>query len=271
MRRILLRKSLALLALPVLFGASIAAAASGKPLSNEWVAGRIHGALAYNVYLDSADLSVEVEKGTATLTGAVPSDVERELAESIAMNVEGVKSVQNRITIDPDLAPRSRPESVQRIVDATTTAAVKSRLLTSKSMHDMDIHIMTKDGIVSLTGTVSTVPQKDIAEQVAFNTREVRDVKNELKISDPQTLSEKARNASVNISRDVSDTWISSKIRSSFLFRSDFPGSSVSTTKGKVTLEGYARNSDQRAAIEGSVNDFYGVREIENNLKLKNG
>lgn len=267
----ILYKRIVLTALTFVLSISSALAATGKPLTNEWIEGRIQGALAYNTYLDSSDLIVEMNKGIATLTGAVPSNIERELAETIAMNVDGVKIVQNNIRVVPDLAIRSRPDSVQKIFDATTTAAVKSRLMGSKSMHDMNIQISTKNGVVLLTGTVASIPQKDAAEQITLNTRDVRDVQNELKIADAQTLAEKASNASVNVSRDVSDSWISSKIRTSLLFSSDFPGSSVSVTtdKGKVTLEGYARNATQRTEIEGSINDFIGVREVENNLKLK--
>jgi len=272
MRLSVLKKGLILMALPLIFGATIATAAPGKPLSDEWIEGRIQGAMAYNTYLDSADLSVGMDKGVATLSGAVPSDVERELAEAIAMNISGVKSVENEIKVDPELAMRTRPDSVQKIMDATTTAAVKNRLLASKSVHEMDVKITTKNGIVSLSGTVATLPQKNMAEQIAYDTRNVQDVKNELKIADAQTLSEKARNASVSVSRDLSDSWISSKIRTSLLFSSAFPRSNVSvnTNKGKVTLEGYAQNAEQRAAIETAVNDFLGVREVQNNLKLKN-
>ena len=266
-----IKRSFLLSAIPLFLGVTIASAAPGKPLSDEWIEGRIQGALSYNTYLDSSDLEVGNSKGAVTLTGTVSSDTERELATQIASSIDGVVSVNNRIEVNPDLAPRNRPEWLQKFSDATTTAAVKSRLLANKNMHDMDIHISTKDGVVALSGTVSSMTQKENAEQIAFNTRDVRDVKSELKIADPTTLAEKANNASVSLSRNVSDSWVSSRIRSSLLFSSDFPGSSVSvsTTKGKVTLEGFARNSAQKTEIERSINDFVGVREVENNLKLR--
>ncbi|MDZ4784531.1 MAG: BON domain-containing protein [bacterium] len=258
--------------LPAFFCAAVLSAAPGKPLSNEWIEGRIQGALAYNTYLDSSDLDAEMDSGIATLSGAVPSEIERDLAEVIAMNIDGVTSVQNKIKIDPELGPRSRPDSVQKMIDATTTAAVKTRLLTTKSMHDMKILISTKNGIVSLSGNVTSLPQKEAAEKIALNTRDVLDVNNELKIEDAKSLAEKANNASVNVAREVSDSWISSKIRTSLMFSSDFPGSSVSinTKKGTVTLKGYARNATQSAEIEKSINEFLGVREVKNDLKIKN-
>lgn len=267
----LLKKIITILALGIVAASSAAIAADGKPYSNEWIEGRVQGALAYNTFLDSTDVTVGMENGVAKLVGTVPSEVERELAERIAMNVDGVKTVQNMIKVDPDLAPRGRSESLQRISDATTTAAVRTRLLSNKNMHNMNIQISTKDGIVSLNGAVSSLAQKESAEQIALNTRDVLDVRNDLKIDDANTIAERANNASVNVAREVSDAWISSKIRTTLLLSSDFPGSNVSvnTSKGKVTLNGYARNTAQRAAIEGSVNDFLGVTAVQNNLTIK--
>lgn len=267
------RYGLLVTAATLALGSSVAMAAPGKPLSDEWVAGRVEGALSYNTYLDSSDLSVDIDEGEATLTGTVSSDTERELAQQITSGIDGVSSVDNRIKVDPEVAPRARPEWVQRITDATTTAAVKTRLFANKNMHGKDIQVTTKDGVVALTGTVISLDQKEDATKIAFNTRDVRDVKNSLKIADANSLSEKMNNASVNVSREVSDSWITSKIRSSLLFSSDFPGSDVSvkTNKGTVTLEGFARTNAQRAEIEKMVNDFVGVRVVENRLSLRQG
>lgn len=259
------------LTLALVIGSSLALAADGKPYTNEWIEGRVQGALAYNIFLDSTDVSVKMDSGVAKLVGTVPSEIERELAENIAMNIDGVKTVQNMIEINPELAPRGRSDNLQRIFDATTTAAVRTRLLSNKNMHNMNIQISTKDGVVSLNGLVSSLSQKESAEQIALNTRSVLDVRNELEISETSTIAEKANNVSTKVVREVSDAWISSKIRATLLLSSDFPGSnvSISTNKGKVTLNGYARNSAQRAAIEGSVNEFVGVSEVQNNLTIK--
>jgi len=261
------------LAIGATLNASVAFAAPGKPLSDEWIEARAEGAIAYNTYLDSSDISVDVSKGQAILSGTVPSETERDLAQQITASIDGVSTIENRIKVDPEVAPRSRPASSQRIIDATTTAAVKTRLLANKTMRDMEVQISTKEGIVTLTGTVGSLAQKEVAERVTYNTRDVRDVQNDLKVADAVTMREKANNASVNVGNEVSDSWVSSKIRASLLFSSDFPGSNVNvrTEKGVVTLEGHARTTTQRDEIGRMVNDFVGVRTVENNLKLKQG
>lgn len=240
-------------------------------MSDEWIAGRAHGAISYNRYLDSSDVSVDVDDGAAVLSGVVSSDIERDLAQQITEDIEGVVSVENRIIVDPDLSLRSRPERIQRAIDATTTAAVRDRLLSNRVMHDMSIRITTKDGIVVLNGTVASLSQKESAGQIAFNTRDVIDVKNDLLIEDAKSRSEKLNNASVNISREISDSWITAKIRNFLLFSSAYSGSvvSVQTDKGDVVLEGVARSAAQRDEITKMVSDVVGVKTVANNLILR--
>jgi osmotically-inducible protein OsmY len=255
----------------VSFYAVVAYSAPGKPYSDEWYAGRIEGALAYNSYLDSTDLGVDVEAGTATIKGTVASDTERDLAEQITASVEGIKIVSNKIEVDPELAPRSRPVWLQKSMDATTTAAVKSRLSANKNLASTKVDVLTKDAIVVLKGSVANSNQKEIAQQIAMSTRDVKEVQNDLTILNTETLVDKAENVGTKVSRAVSDTWVSSKIRSSLLFSSDYPGSNISvhTNNGKVTLKGHVKSSAQSNKIAESVNEFVGVRSVENELRVR--
>ena len=49
--------------------------------------------------LRQADIVVESEQGVVTLRGIVDDIIDRNLAESIAMRVEGVKSVRNWLEV----------------------------------------------------------------------------------------------------------------------------------------------------------------------------
>ena len=70
----------------------------------------------------------------------------------------------------------------------------------------------------------------------------------------------------------VTDGWISTQIRSFLTFSNDYPGSEVkvTTTNGVVTLEGYARNAQQKSLIEKEVAEIVGVKSIVNKLELVN-
>ncbi len=51
--------------------------------------------------VDASSIRVETLNGTVMLSGFAKSETEKNTAEKIAMNVEGVKSVKNEIAVRP--------------------------------------------------------------------------------------------------------------------------------------------------------------------------
>ena len=90
---------------------------------------------ALSPYLRANDLQVSVHEGKATLTGNVAESVNKDLARQIALGVDGIKSVDNKIEVQakyvapPQSADRSYGEKID---DATITSTVKSKLLWSR-------------------------------------------------------------------------------------------------------------------------------------------
>jgi osmotically-inducible protein OsmY len=141
--------------------------------------GRIWTSFALNSHLDAFDLEVDVEGETAVLTGTVPGDIERELAEQVAMGVSGVKRVDNRIRIDPRFEPAASdgqrsPGDIA--ADATITASVKSKLLWSEQVSGLDIDVDTRNGVVNLKGSVSSPQERALAVELAENVGGVKRV-----------------------------------------------------------------------------------------------
>jgi osmotically-inducible protein OsmY len=54
-----------------------------------------------NKQVDAGAIKVETLNGTVMLSGFAKNETERSVAEDIAKNVNGVKSVKNQITIRP--------------------------------------------------------------------------------------------------------------------------------------------------------------------------
>ncbi|WP_028228009.1 BON domain-containing protein [Paraburkholderia ferrariae] len=80
-------------------------------------------------------------------------------------------------------APAASSETVgQHVDDATITTKVKADLLSANNVKSTHIHVKTRKGIVSLTGTVPTAEDRDNAKQVAENVSGVTSVKNHLKV-----------------------------------------------------------------------------------------
>jgi hyperosmotically inducible periplasmic protein len=80
-------------------------------------------------------------------------------------------------------APSGSSETVgQHVDDATITTKVKADLLAANNVKSEHIHVKTRKGIVSLTGTVPSAEDRDNAKQVVENVSGVTDVKNHLKV-----------------------------------------------------------------------------------------
>lgn len=252
--------------LTVVSSSSLALAAPGEPYSDEWIRGRISGAFAYNTALDSSELDVSSNGGNVTLKGKVATPVEKEFAEAIAKASDGVKSVDNQISIDQSIASQSRSGFGQKLKDAGITASVKSKLLANKNTEGSSIHVETQGNVVKLSGDVRSEAEKVLAERITERTSGVRTVNNQLTVV---TDSARARlGESKDMPTAISDAWISTKVRSMLAFDSDYTGSDVkvTTTNGAVRLDGYAQSKLQKAMIEESVREVNGVKSVESKL-----
>lgn len=71
----------------------------------------------------------------------------------------------------------------QKVDDSAITTKVKAELLGAKNVKSTHIHVKTRAGVVSLTGTVPSAEDKTAAEEVVSNVSGVASVKNHLKIA----------------------------------------------------------------------------------------
>ncbi|WP_438395861.1 BON domain-containing protein [Caballeronia sp. DA-9] len=69
-----------------------------------------------------------------------------------------------------------------KVDDSAITTKVKAELLGAKNVKSTHIHVKTRAGIVSLTGTVPTADDKTGAEDVVAKVDGVESVKNHLKV-----------------------------------------------------------------------------------------
>lgn len=226
---------------------------------------------ALNPHLRNTDLEVSVQGDKATLTGIVDEDVSRDLAEQIALGVNGIKNVDNQITVQEDYTPPARSgndRSFGEVVDdATITAAVKSKLLWGKNTGGMATNVDTVGGKVTLAGTVDDGASKELATRVAMNTRGVTAVDNRLVVQGAKpaaNASAKGESAASKAKDNMSDGWITTKLKSTYMYSSNVKGSniSVSTESGIVTLTGEVDSSAERALAIEYANNIRGVKSV---------
>ncbi|GGJ03133.1 BON domain-containing protein [Halopseudomonas pertucinogena] len=236
--------------------------------------GSVWTAFALNRHLSPFAIDVDIENGVATLTGEVESDVERDLAEQVALGVEGVNEVDNQLRVSGEGAQRTADGDrtfSDRFNDATTTATVKSKLLWNRNTEGLDIKVSTRNGIVTLEGRAGSEAASELAERLARNTEGVRRVENNLTVSAEGGTADKARDRVDDAGGAISDAWITSKVKSSFLFNSSLDGLdiSVDTKEGQVTLSGQVDNDAEKSLAVEIAENIRGVRTVNaDNLRI---
>jgi hyperosmotically inducible periplasmic protein len=143
-------------------------------------------------------LDVKTDNGIVTINGKVHSQQELDRALELARNTPGVVSVNSLIKIDPAdtsdvLTPT--PEDRKAIVekgqkeldeaadisgDARIENEVKSKFAADDLIKSRSIRISSKEGVVTLTGSVRTTEEQEEAIRVANSVTGVKEVKSAL-------------------------------------------------------------------------------------------
>ena len=160
-------------------------------------------------------IDVDTTNTVVTLTGTVETQAAKEMAVTLARQTDGVTNVIDQITVNAASAVTPRNlgddalDAAQRgveatkgvageaadtigdaaertgdvISDAAVTTAVKSKFLADTATPGLKIDVDTKDGVVTLNGTVRTRAEADRAASLARDTNGVKRVVSNLKIA----------------------------------------------------------------------------------------
>lgn len=246
----------------------LASAAQGEtgPLIEARQEGSIWTAFALNRHLSAFDIKVAVDKGTAQLSGRVENEVERELAERIALDVEGIDKVDNKLQIDPAVATEAdaRNGLAQRFEDATLVATIKSKLLWSNVTQGMQIDVTSDQGVVTLKGRAQSPEAKELAGNLATNTDGVASVNNLISISAADSIAAKTQPQSLSTTEQMSDAWVSSKVKASLIYSRNIDGMGikVDTKEGVVTLNGMVANFAEKELAVEIARNIRGVKGV---------
>lgn len=160
-----------------------------------WIDGKAEATLLFNGNLNSFDINTDVHQGKVLLTGKVENSVDKKLAEELIANIDGVTDVDNQLTVvaEPDLSAMaddnemSSEDEVSELTDAKIATVIKTRLLMDTDISGFDIDVDVENGNVTLTGTVESDAERDLAVEIARNASDVLDVEDNLTVSEAET------------------------------------------------------------------------------------
>src|SRR5664279_3611918 len=120
-----------------------------------------------------------------------------------------------------------------------------------------DINIQSRDGVVTLTGSVHEESHKSLAQETVAELPGVKKVDNQLEV--------KGESSSAN-----SDFWLATKVKTTLLFHRNVDAikTEVSVKDAIVTLRGDAASEAQKELTTEYAKDVEGVKGVNNEMTL---
>lgn len=146
-----------------------------QPRSDVQITADVQAALARDVWVDERNIDLRVKDGVVYLSGIVDVYTAKSYAEGDAWSVPGVIDVVDNIVV----APRTTR------TDTEIANEVRTDITHNVRLDPLQITVDVHSGVVFLRGSVSTLEQKWLADEVAWWTVGVRDVVNELQVESP--------------------------------------------------------------------------------------
>ena len=144
--------------------------------SDEWLRDKVKVTLLFHRSVSSFTTEVNVKDGIVTLQGEATSQAQKDLTTEYAKDVEGVKGVNNEMTVT-ETSKKTRTVG-ETIDDASITAQVKMTLLYHRSTSALNTKVTTKNGVVTLSGKAKNESEKDLATKLVDDVHGVKNVKN---------------------------------------------------------------------------------------------
>ena len=217
----------------------------------------IEAALHTDAATSQLDVKVTVSFSRAILTGSVPSNGLKTLAERVATGVKGVVGIDNQLTTDA----KSQPG------DAELQSAIRQLFQFSAILDDADLKVSVKDGTAVLNGIVGSSLQKsyasDLARDAGAQSVDDRGIKVSWRESNPELRSHRYKEAT--------DEQIQAAVTRVFKLDPRLLSYSpqVKVTKGAVTLTGDVGALAAKEAGERDARHTIGVRTVDNHLRVR--
>ncbi len=183
------------------------------------------------------------------------------IAASLAVGINAA------VYADSTDAPQPHSDGIGAAAsDTVITTKVKSQFIDDGRLKKSDISVTTTNGVVTLTGFATSADAKSAAETVAASVSGVKSVDNQLKgPSTADAAASKMDKAAVTTKKAVSDSWITTKVKSEIMADSVSKGFKVGvkTMHGVVVLKGALANQDAIDHVKDIAAQVKGVKSVD--------
>ena len=152
------------------------------------------------------------------------------------------------------------PRTVGMQIDDTLMQKnLVARLTLTKKKYFLYIQVEVLDGRIFLTGTVDEPEEKIKITKLAWETKGVRSVKNDIKIKEK-----------FNFKQSAKDLLITSQLRTAIIFNKKIKATNyqIDTYKKKIYVYGIALNSDERKEVINEAKEILDVEDVIASIML---
>jgi hyperosmotically inducible periplasmic protein len=155
------------------------------------------------------------------------------------------------------------------IHDASITMSIKATYLFSGHLNPFHINVDTRDGVVTLHGTVPDDIHRQLAVEFARNADGVTEVRDELRVI--AAADESRGEAGKRFGESVHDAGLTASVKLALAFERGVKATriSVHTDRGTVTLAGQIDSEAERQLAERVARDTEGVKDVVNHLQVR--
>ena len=201
--------------------------------------------LGWDTGVDARDIRIKVSDGVVTLTGETQSYAGKIAAQEAAHRVLGVRDVANDINVLPATS----------FSDTEIAHAVRHALKWHPGIPHESIQTTVADGVVTLSGSVYRLRQRDEAEEAVRDLIGVRGIQNLIQIDSKAAVSEAARDA-IHAALERQAGREADRIKVSV------------ESDGTVTVAGNVNTWAERRAVLGAAGHAPGVASVQDFLTV---
>lgn len=157
--------------------------------TDAWLITKVKSTLLFHRNVSAFGTKVMAANGTVTLRGEASSEAQKDLTTEYAKDVEGVKDVNNEMTVaaaamvsGQTTTGQKMDAAIETIDDASITAMVKTTLLYHHSTSAIKTTVETTHGVVTLKGKAKNAAEKALAAKLASDVHGVKSVVNSMTI-----------------------------------------------------------------------------------------
>jgi osmotically-inducible protein OsmY len=232
------------------------------------ITARIESLFLLDQHLNPLNINTTTRDGNVMLSGSVNDEVQRELAEDLALGVRGVRFVDSQlVVINTVVGEKEQRSWSQRVQDRAVTAAVRSRMLGSGEFKGLKIGISTVNNVVTLFGVVPTDAHVESMIGIASNTKGVDEVVNQLTVR----TKDDAYDAVRGTGQQISDEWLESRVATAIMLNRHLKlrELDIEVDDGICMLSGTVDSEEKRVLAEQVASNVQGVSEVRNTITVR--